>query len=241
MTEANAAAIMRDYVPDPFNLQIGAMIVMHRARRLPHSAATVATLEDIAAGLMSEADSLIEESGEPSPFNPNSVEQLTPPEPFMETSEYIGHTQRLLKPTIGMEIRHFRLVPKEDTERSLTASDPNESGMDASVDLIQHHDTMWWQVLHAEVWWPIRRQGAATQMYDRIAEVLDCEMRTSGWLSDDAYRFWQKRGHFTMDWYRQPDHLGGLWINPKALLNLEWLARRRMERLLESVDASTPN
>ncbi len=241
MTTADPAAFVRNYVPNPFNLQISGLVILFRARYLRHDADSLANLKDIAATALREARALIKETGEPSPFNPRAREEYTPPELFWETEEFVGHSQRILRPRIGMEARHFRLVRREDEERSKTATTPEEIEPVAYADLIQHHETFWWQVLHVEVQPSFRRQGIATRLYDRMAEVLECEMRPSAWLSEEAYQFWTKRAHFSMDWYRKHDTFGGLWINPKALLNVRWLAGRRMERFLEGVETTTAN
>ena len=229
MTEAHAAA---DSIPtpDPFHLQITAMIVESRAHFLPHDAGTFARLEGIVASLLRNAASLIDETGAQSPFSPGADDEAMPPEVFLETPELIGLTQAVPRPSIGMAIRHFRLVRREEAEHSRIGPNTAMARALAVVDLIQHPNT-WWQVLHAEVKAPLRRQGVATMLYDRIAEVLGCEMRPSGWLSDDGYQFWLKRGHFTMEWYRQPENLGGLWINPRSLAALIWLAEREMLEL----------
>ena len=52
---------------------------------------------------------------------------------------------------------------------------------------------MRWRVLHAEVSQEHRRQGLATLLYDRIETFLGVKLHPSGWLSEDAYQFWQKR------------------------------------------------
>ncbi len=238
MTAADAAT--PGYIPEPYNLQISSLIVLYRALYLQLDDEILADLQHISANFLREANSLIQESRQPSPFSPAPEEEYMPPEVFLETTEFAGHTQRLLRPKIGMELRHFRLVPREDAERSLMAQDPKISGMIAFVDLIQHPNT-WWQVAHAQVSPPLRRQGMATMLYDRIAEVLNCEMRPSGWLSEDGYRFWRKRAPVSMEWYQQVGRLGSLWLNPKAVLNLHWAGRRELHRLMLAMDTGVPN
>ncbi len=235
MTEADAAD--RIPTPDPFHLQITAVIVESRADFLPHDAETYARLGGIVASLLRNAESLIAETGAQSPFHPAGDDVAGPPEVFLETPELIGLTQAVPRPSIGMAIQHFRLVRREEADRSRIGANTAMARALAVVDLIQHPNT-WWQVLHAEVKAPLRRQGIATMLYDRIAEVLDREMRPSGWLSEEAYRFWLKRGHFTMEWYQQAEHLGGLWVNPRNLAALIWLAEREM---LRDVPDTRPN
>ena len=71
---------------------------------------------------------------------------------------------------------------------------------------------MAWEVLHAETREHRRRQGIGTMLYDRIAAFLDTKLWPSGWLSDDGYRFWQKRNGEAVQWHRQLDYLPGLWL-----------------------------
>jgi hypothetical protein len=44
-------------------------------------------------------------------------------------------------------------------------------------------------------------------LYDRIAVILGTPLRPSGWLSEDAYRFWRAGGEKFIDYYRQVEHL----------------------------------
>jgi hypothetical protein len=72
------------------------------------------------------------------------------------------------------------------------------------------------------------RRGIASMLYDSIQQVLGTTLYPSGWLSDDAFRFWERRGSKVLQYYRQMDHLGGLWISPKALLTLKGIAEAKL-------------
>ena len=66
-------------------------------------------------------------------------------------------------------------------------------------------------------------------LYDQIAALLDTKLRPSGWLSEDAYRFWQKRNPEAVQWHRQLDHLPGLWLSPKQLITLKAVAEEGLK------------
>jgi hypothetical protein len=94
----------------------------------------------------------------------------------------------------------------------------------AVVEVVQHPDERW-QVL-------------ATMLYDRIEILLDTKLGPSGWLSENAYQFWQRRHPELVQWHRKHEHLPGLWVSPKTLLNLLVIAQAK---LMQSVEGGQPN
>jgi hypothetical protein len=79
---------------------------------------------------------------------------------------------------------------------------------------------------------------AARMLYDRVQSALATRLYPSGWLSDDAYRFWQERGRHFLQWYRQLDHFKDMWLSPKALLTLRDIAVAQMMDWSEDAKAS---
>ena len=213
---------------DPFEVQIASLVILHRRNFLGHDEAALAELAGLSEDHLDYGRQLEKLTGKPSPFDPHSKEEITPAEVFLETDEFVGHTQSVPKPSIGMEIRHFRLTPRAEAERSQLGPTPEMARSVAVVSLIQH-PRMAWEVLHAETRVDHRRQGIATMFYDRIAAVLDTKLWPSGWLSEDAHRFWQKRNPEAVQWHRQLDHLPGLWLSPKQLITMKAVAEESLK------------
>ena len=92
-------------------------------------------------------------------------------------------------------------------------------------------------VLHAEVTEDHRQRGIATMLYDRIESILGTQLKPSGWLSDDAYQFWQRRDPKLVQWHRKYE-LPGLWVSPKTLLNLLAITQAR---LMQGIEGGPPN
>ncbi len=213
-----------DFHPDPFEVQITSIMIFNRAELLKHDSGTYAKLLQLSKDYLDYGHRMEKLGGIPSPFEPDSKEEATPAEVVYESEEFVGHTQSVPKPTIGMEIRHFRLTPRAEANRSRLGPTPEMARSNAVVSLIQH-PRLAWEVWHAETRADRRRQGIATELYGRIAEYLGTELRPSGWLSDDAYRFWQKRNSEAVQWHRQVDHLPGLWLSPKQIITLLRIAK----------------
>ena len=208
---------------DPFEVQIASLVILHRRDFLGHDEAALAELAGLSKDCLDYGRQLEKLAEKPSPFAPNSKEEVTQAEVFLETEEFVGYTQSAPKPSIGTEIRHFRLTPRAEAERSQLGPTPEMARSLAVVSLIQHPRGAW-EVLHAETRADRRRQGIATMLYDRIAAFLDTKLLPSGWLSEDAYRFWQKRNPEAVQWHRQLDHLPGLWLSPKQLITMKAVA-----------------
>jgi hypothetical protein len=162
-------------------------------------------------------------SGEPSPFDPHSKEEITPAEAFFETDKFVGHTQSVPKPSVGMGIRHFRLTPRAEAQSSQLGPTP-EMARPCPLSASPYA----WEVLHTETKAGHRRLGIATMFYERIAAFLDTRLQPSGWLSEDAYRFWQKRDSEAVQWHRQLDYLPGLRFSRKQLLTLKTIAEAKL-------------
>ena len=62
-------------------------------------------------------------------------------------------------------------------------------------------------------------------------------LRASGWLSLDAYRFWQQRDPSVVQWHLEVESSPGLWITPKQLLNLKAIAELK---LMEGANEGQP-
>lgn len=75
-------------------------------------------------------------------------------------------------------------------------------------------------------------------LYNEIEVIIGAKLRPSGWLSDDAYRFWEARGCWFLPAYRQLDHLPGLWISAKAILCLRDIA---VAQLMDRTEDAKPN
>src|SRR5262245_9179905 len=210
----------QSYHPDPFEIQIGALVVLHRAALLSQNANTHDTLIEIANDYRWYGQLLEQQSGMNAPWDRNSKNDVTPPEQFLDTADLIGHTQSIPRPSLGMDYRHFRLTPRDEAKNARFGPTPKMARSAAVVEVVQHPDERW-QVLHAEVLPGWRRQGLATMLYDNIEAILKTILRPSGWLTEDAYQFWHARGCEFLVSYRQVEHLPGLWISPKTLLNLK--------------------
>ena len=139
----------RDYQPDPFELQIGSMVVFHRATLLHHDRATHDALIQVSNDYLWYGQYLEKLTGATPPWDPTARNEATPPLLFLETEEWIGHTQSIPKPSFGGVHRHFRLVRRADADKGLFRPTPEMAHALAVVELIQHPDKRW-QVLHAE-------------------------------------------------------------------------------------------
>ena len=225
----DAATILSRTAPklDPFEVQIASQVILHRKDFLGHDEAALAELAGLSQDCLDYGRQLEKLAGKPSPFAPNSKEEVTPAEFFFETDEFVGQTQSVPKPLIGMEIRHFRLTPRAEAERSQLGPTPEMAQSLAVVSLIQHPRGAW-EVLHAETRGDHRREGFATMLYNRIAAFLDTKLLPSGWLSEDGHRFWQKRTPEAVQWHRQLDHLPGLWLSPKQLITFKAVAEEKL-------------
>lgn len=220
-------------LPNPFDIQIGAMVILHRAGLLRHDRLTHDELIQVSNDYLWYGQFLETMTGAEPPWDVNSENKVSDPEVFVETADLIGLTQANLSPSLGMEHRHFRLCRRADAQNSQFHPVPRLAGALAVVDLVQHPDGRW-QVLHAEVAEAHRRQRLATSLYDWIEACLDTKLSPSGWLSEDAYRFWEARGcDFLKSAYRQVDHLPGMWLGAKSLLLLRDIAEARLLELEE--------
>ena len=218
---------VQSYHPDPFGIQIGALVVLHRAALLSQDAATHDALIEIANDYRWYGQLLEQQSGKNAPWDRNSKNAVTPPELFLETADLIGHTQSIPKPSLGMDYRHFRLTARAEAGNARFGPTPKMARSAAVVEVVQHPDERW-QVLHAEVSPGWRRQGLATMLYDSIETILGTILRPSGWLTEDAYQFWRALGCEFLVYYRQVEHLPELWISPKTLLNLKAIAETKL-------------
>ena len=213
------------------------MVVFHRATLLQHDRATHDALIQVSKDYLWYGQYLEKLTGATPPWDPNATNDVTPPELFLlETEEWIGHTQSIPKPSFGGVHRHFRLVRCADAEKGVFRPTPKMAHALAVVELIQHPDKRW-QVLHAEVSEDRRRQGIATLLDGRVEAVLDIKLKPSGWLSEDAYQFWQKRNPKFVQWHRRHE-LPGLWVSPKTLLNLLVIVQAK---LMKGVEGGLPN
>jgi hypothetical protein len=211
-----------------FDIQIGAMVILHRAALLRHDRFAHNELIQACNDYLWYGKHLEKLSGKTPPWDPNSENEATAPEVFFETAELIGLAQAIPNPSLGVNHRHFRLCHRDDADTSKFGPTPRLSGSLAVVDLVKHPDGRW-QVLHAEVAEAHRRQGIATTFYDRIEAILGTRLGPSGWLSEDAYRFWEARGcRFLKYGYRQVEHLPGLWLSAKALITLREIAELKL-------------
>jgi len=226
-----------DFAADPYEIEIGGYVIFHRAGLLSHDHADRQALLEAANDYFWYAHLLEKLNSRIPPWDRRSKDEATAPEVFYENAEWVGLTQSVPSPRIGMERRHFRLTPRAEAEKSRMHPNPNEAGLLAVVEVIKHPDDRW-QVLHVEVSEEHRRRGIARMLYDRVQNVLGTTLYPSGWLSDDAYRFWLDRGCPYLRSYRQLDHFKGMWISPKALLTLRDIAVARMMDWSEDAKAS---
>lgn len=221
-----------EYQPDPFALQITSLVIHRRAEFLPHIGPAFAELVRLAADFDRYGNLLAQLRGVPTPFDPKAKEVPTSVEVFLKTDEFVGYTQRVPRPSVGMDIRHFRLAARSEAAKSRLGPTPKMAGALAVMDLIQHPGLQW-EVMHAEVAQQYRRRGFATMLYDHIEEILGTTLRASGWLSFDAYHFWQKRDPSVVQWHLELEHLPGLWVSPKQLLNLKAVAEIKLMDTIE--------
>ena len=226
----------RDYQPDPFGLQIGSTVVFHRAKLLQHDRATHDALIQVSDDYLWYGQYLEKLTGATPPWDPSATNDVTPPLLFLETEDWIGHTQSIPKPSFGGVHRHFRLVRVADAEKGVFRPTPKMAHALAVVELIQHPDKRW-QVLHAEITEDHRRRGIAMMLYDRIETLLSTQLKPSGWLSDDAYQFWQRRNPTFVQWHRKYE-LPGLWVSPKTLLNLLVITQAKV---MQGIGGGLPN
>jgi hypothetical protein len=217
----------QSYHPDPFEIQIGALVVLHRAALLSQNATAHDALIEIANDYRWYGQLLEQQSGTKAPWDRNSKNDVAPPELFLDTADLIGHTQSIPRPSLGMDYRHFRLTPRAEAKNARFGPTPKMARSAAVVEVVQHPDKRW-QVLHAEVSAGRRRQGLATMLYDSIETILGTILRPSGWLTEDAYQFWRVRGCEFLVYYRQVERLPRLWISPKTLLNLRAIAETKL-------------
>ena len=160
-------------------------------------------------------------------WDPTARNQVTPPELFLETDRWAGHSQSIPTPWFGGVRHHFRLAHPADVGRFRPT--PALANAIAVVELLQHPD-MRWRVLHAEVNPEHRRQGLATLLYDRIETFLGLKLHPSSWLSEDGYVFWQRRDAKVVQWHRRHPDLPSLWVSPRTLLTLLAVSRAKLMR-----------
>ena len=227
----------RDYQPDPFELQIGSMVVFYRAALLPHDRATHDALIQVANDYLWYGQYLEKLTGAAPPWDVIASNDVTPPLQFLETEDWVAYTQLIAKPSLGGVHRHFRVLFHGDVDKGRVRRTPVMARADAAVELVQRPDKRW-QVLHAEVKQARQRQGIATLLYDRIETLLDTKLRPSGWLSDDAYQFWQRRNPEFVQGHSKHPHLPSLWVSPKQLLNLLAVTRAK---LMLAAEGGLPN
>src|SRR5262245_31715869 len=142
--------IAQGITADPFEIQIGSMVILHRAGLLPHDRFAHDELIQACNDYLWYGQLLEKLSGKAAPWDPNSENEVTPSEVFYETVELVGLTQAIPRPSLGMDDRHFRVCSRSEAEKSKFGPTPRLSGALAVVDLVQHPDRRW-QVLDAEV------------------------------------------------------------------------------------------
>jgi hypothetical protein len=245
----------RDHQPDPFDLKASSLVIFHRAALLLHDQTTHDKLMGLAEDFLWYGQYLQKLSGALPPWDasarpdqlppdllfletwdPTVRNQATPPALFLETDQWAGHTQSIHKPVFAGVRHHFRLARPAEV-RGRFRPTPALANAIAVVELLQHPDRRW-RVLHAEVSPEHRRQGLATLLYDRIETFLDVKLLPSGWLSEDAYQFWQKRDATVVQWHRPHPELPHLWVSPRTLLNLLVVSRGK---LMRDAEGGLPN
>src|SRR5262245_14375861 len=82
-----------NFKPDPFEMQIGAMIIAHRAGLLALSAAAQGALAEASTDFLWYSDRLTKLSGQLPSWDASSKNERTSPEVFFQSAEFIGHTQ----------------------------------------------------------------------------------------------------------------------------------------------------
>jgi hypothetical protein len=212
-------AHVANYTPDPFALQISALIMARRAQCLDLPRPIVDKLMTYAGRVMQVAEYLEKIAGQPTPFDPSAAEIPTDPTVAFESGAWVCLTQRVIRPSIGLEIRHYRLVDRASADQSRLAGRSTLARAAAVLDLIQHTDGRW-EVYHIDVGQRHSRQGLATLLYNKFQATESVELRPSGWLSDEARSFWAARNPDAVRFHVREDTFPGLWISPKQLLNL---------------------
>jgi len=242
-----------DHRPDPFDLQVNAMVLIHRATLLGYDKATHDLLLRLSEDYWSEGQYLAQLAGAVPPWDrggacvdfrqlvldtwdPSIRSAVMPSTPFLETDEWVGLVQSTTKPLLGRMRHHFRLASHADAPRSRPRPSPAAARAGAVVELVQHADGRW-QIAHAEVVQAHRRRGVLTMLYDRIEDFLNVGLRPSGWLTDDALWFWDKRQPDLIQAYSRHEEMPGLWLSPETRLDLLAVA---MGKLLRRADESGP-
>lgn len=220
---------MTDYVPDPFALQITAFVLSRRAQSLDLMQVAREDVQRAGALLLTTSKLLASETGQGTPFNPESDEVPTESEVVLRTSGFVLLQQKIERPTIGMELRHYRLVEESDMAHSRTASTARDARSAAVFEVIQH-PSLTWEVLQVDVLATRRREGLASLLYNWFEQDSGSALRPSGWLSDDAYALWLTRNPELIKWHRQDDMCGGLWASPKQLLNMQYAYARQLDQ-----------
>src|SRR5258706_9363496 len=128
----------QEYKPDPFEVQIAWLVMSYRTNFLRHDDSAIAELATLSKDYLDYGQQLEKLSGKPSPFDPHSKEEITPAEVFLTTDDFVGHTQYVPKPSIGMEIRHFRLTSHAEAQNSQLGPTPEIARSLAVVSLVQH-------------------------------------------------------------------------------------------------------
>lgn len=224
---------VRNFQADPAELEIAATVISLRAALLPHLPETRDELMQAASDYRWYSRLLKPKSH---PLVPREIEaerEPTAPTVVFETDEFVCLGQRVVRPVAGVDHRHFRITHRGQEGLSRFGLTPSASRSLAVVEVIQMPDGRW-QVLHAEVHEQHRRQMLAMRLYDEIEPIIEADLHPSGWLSDDAYRFWEARGSFALEFYRQVSDFPGMWISPKALLILRQIALAKLELIRDT-------
>lgn len=214
--------LIEDFLADPYDFQVAALMLIHRASFATMDKATHDQLFEVADEYHQFGEMLGRLTCQEPPWDSEAENAVTPSEVFMETPDLIGYTQSIPSPSIGMGHTHFRLSTHAEAASGQFAPTPEMSGARAVLDLVQHPDRRW-QVLHVGVAAPFRRQGLATMLYNQAEEIMGIRIYPSGWLSEAAYAFWLKRNPELVGGHRRVDFLPGLWVSPLALLTLRTL------------------
>jgi hypothetical protein len=92
-----------DFAADPYEIEIGGYVIFHRAALLSHEDADRQALVEAANDYFWYAHLLERLNGRTSPWDRRSKDEATPPEVFYESAEWMGLTQSVPSPRIGME------------------------------------------------------------------------------------------------------------------------------------------
>jgi hypothetical protein len=76
-----------------------------------------------------------------SPWHATPDDEVTRAETFLETPELVGQAQSILRPTVGMEHRHFRLTPRSEAQDARFAPTPKMARALAVVEVIHSIQT----------------------------------------------------------------------------------------------------